>query len=59
MAIPKDPVILVSYLNTLLRDKYHDLDALCDGEDVSRKEIEERITSIGYAYQSETNQIRP
>ena len=30
MSIPNDPAILLSYINTLLRDKYDDLDKLCD-----------------------------
>ena len=30
MALPKDPYILLSYLNTQLRDKYASLAALCD-----------------------------
>ena len=28
--IPKDPVMLLSYLNTQLRDFYPDMDELCD-----------------------------
>ena len=40
--LPQDPMILLSYLNTKLRDFYPTLDALCDdlqidGGEVSRK----------------------
>ena len=30
MNLPKDPVMLLSYLNTQLRDNYDSLEALCD-----------------------------
>ncbi len=28
--LPQDPVILLSYINTRLRDSYSSLEALCD-----------------------------
>ena len=38
--IPKDPVMLLSFINLKLRDFYDDLDALCDDLDIDRQEIE-------------------
>ncbi len=32
--IPKDPVILLSYVNTQLRDNYSSLDEMCQALDV-------------------------
>ncbi|MBO5104112.1 MAG: DUF4250 domain-containing protein, partial [Ruminococcus sp.] len=29
MNIPSDPAILLSYINTMLRDEYNSLDELC------------------------------
>ena len=29
--LPQDPIILLSYVNTKLRDEFHSLDAFCDG----------------------------
>ena len=44
--IPKDPVILLSFLNTKLRDYYPGLDALCDdlGQDASA--LKEKIADL-------------
>ena len=40
MAMPKDPVMLLSYVNTQLRDNYPSLDELCRALGESREEIE-------------------
>ena len=55
--IPKDPVILLSFLNTKLRDFYPDLDALCDDLDQDASELKEKIAAIGYSYDSDKNQF--
>ena len=55
--IPKDPVMLLSFVNLKLRDFYSSLDALCDDMDVSRTEIEEKLSTIGYHYQEAKNQF--
>ena len=41
--LPKDPILLLSVVNTKLRDYYPSLDALCDDMDVSREELEEKL----------------
>lgn len=55
--IPKDPVMLLSFLNLKLRDFYGTLDALCDDLDIDRKEIENKLSGINYHYDSERNQF--
>ena len=40
--IPKDPVMLLSYVNTQLRDFYKTLDAFCEDRDVDQKELEKK-----------------
>ena len=40
--IPKDPFILVSYVNTQLRDFYPSLEAMCEGLDIDCKELVEK-----------------
>ena len=40
--LPKDPILLLSVVNTKLRDYYPSLDALCDDMDVSREVLEEK-----------------
>ena len=42
MSIPQDPYILLSYLNTQLRDKYASLTALCEDLDESQTALEEK-----------------
>lgn len=58
MALPKDPNILLSYVNTQLRDNYPSLEALCSDMQVSpeyRRDMEEKLDSIGYAYSEAAN----
>ena len=56
--IPNDPVMLLSYINTQLRDNYKDLEDLCDRLDVSQSEIEEKLGNIGYRYTNDLNQFK-
>ena len=56
--IPNDPVMLLSYINTQLRDNYKDLEDLCDRLDVSQGEIEEKLGTIGYHYNRDLNQFK-
>ena len=55
--IPNDPFILLSFVNTKLRDFYKDLDTFCDMEDVSINEIVEKLDSAGFVYNREKNQF--
>ena len=58
--IPQDPVILLSYINTQLRDNYNNLEALADGLDISSEElaaITQKLESIGNKYDAGRNQF--
>ncbi|MBR2949324.1 MAG: DUF4250 domain-containing protein [Lachnospiraceae bacterium] len=55
--IPKDPVMLLSFLNLKLRDYYKDLDALCDDLDVDKQEITDKLAGINYYYDAARNQF--
>lgn len=57
MNIPKDPMILVSYLNTQLRDFYPSLTDLCKNLDLSEEEICAKMADIDYHYDSNQNQF--
>ena len=48
--LPNDPVILLSYVNTKLRDRDRDLDVFCAVEDVDKDGLCTRLAEIGYAY---------
>ena len=41
--IPKDPMILLSYVNTQLRDYYDSLEALCTCRGLRKKELLEKM----------------
>ncbi|MDE6679272.1 MAG: DUF4250 domain-containing protein [Ruminococcus sp.] len=58
MNIPKDPVILLSYVNTMLRDEYSSLDELCRSLDIQQEELEKKLSSIGYTYSPENNRFK-
>ena len=51
MAVPRDPVMLLSYVNTQLRDHYPSLDELCRALGLNRDEIEGTLASIGLCVQ--------
>lgn len=55
--IPKDPVMLLSFINLKLRDFYGSLDNLCDDLDADRSEIETKLAAIDYHYDSDKNQF--
>lgn len=58
MTLPKDPNILLSIINTKLRDTYSNLDKLCDDLDAEKSEIENILASIGYKYSPKSNQFK-
>ena len=58
MTLPTDPYILLSYINTKLRDEYPSLEALCDNLDIDAEEISQRLSDAGFSYNQEINQFR-
>ena len=56
--LPKIPTVLLSIVNTKLRDQYSSLDKLCEDLDESKEEIEKTLASIGYYYNEELNQFK-
>ena len=57
MNLPKDPFLLLSAVNTKLRDYYSNLDTLCDDCGEDRSSIEEKLADIGYYYDEQLNQF--
>lgn len=57
MSIPRDPVMLLSYLNTQLRDNYPSLDELCRSLDLDELDIKIRLREINYEYDAELNRF--
>ena len=57
MNIPNDPAILLSYVNTKLRDDFPSLEELCKCLCVKRDLIENKLSALGYAYDREKNRF--
>ncbi|MCI6552778.1 MAG: DUF4250 domain-containing protein [Lachnospiraceae bacterium] len=55
--IPRDPVMLLSFVNLKLRDYYSSLEAMCEDMDVNPDEIEKKLAAIDYRYDEERNQF--
>ena len=49
--------MLLSVINTRLRDSYPSLDSLCDDLGADREEIIESLRSIGYEYDPKLNRF--
>lgn len=56
--LPRDPMILLSWVNTHLRDEYPSLDALCEDLDADRAELEKTLSAVGFTYDKEQNRFR-
>ena len=54
---PKDPAMLMSWVNMKLRDFYGSLDELCDELEIDRKELENRLNEAGFEYNQELNKF--
>lgn len=55
--IPKDPVMLLSFVNLKLRDYYKDIEALCEDLELSKEELSQKLADIDYHYDREKNQF--
>ena len=55
--LPGDPVILLSVINTKLRDYYPSLDALCDDMQIDEGELTGKLASVDYTYDAGRNQF--
>ena len=52
-----DDYLLLSFVNTKLRDEYASLDELCEDMNLSREEIENRLNALGASYSEEQNRF--
>lgn len=56
--LPQDPVILLSVVNTRLRDGCGCLEELCAQEGTCSEDLCARLEALGYHYDREKNQFR-
>lgn len=57
MMLPEDPMMLLSVVNTKLRDEYSSLDALCDDMQVDKSALLARLSAAGFEYNPEQNKF--
>ena len=55
--LPKDAMLLLSVVNTKLRDYYADLDRLCDDMEINKEELTGKLAEIDYEYDAGRNQF--
>ena len=55
--LPKDPAILLSYVNTQLRDHYSSLEEMCKSLQVDKEGIKRKMEMIDYEYDAQQNQF--
>ena len=55
--IPKDPAMLLSYINTKLRDEYESLSELCAALDADEGEITAALAALDYRYDPDQNRF--
>ncbi len=53
--LPNDPVMLMSVINTKLRDFYPTLEKLCEDMDISKEEIVGKLAAAGFTYDNKHN----
>lgn len=58
MQLPADNFMLLSLVNTALRDRYSTFSELCAEEGLDGEEISGRLNAIGYFYDGEQNAFK-
>ena len=57
MPVPSDPMILLSFVNTKLRDFHPSLEDLCKSLQLDPQEITRKLSGIGYEYDAQLNRF--
>ncbi len=57
MDLPKDPMMLLSFVNLKLRDFYGSLDEMCNDLGVNREDLVRTLASVDYEYDAELNKF--
>lgn len=53
-----DPYMLLSFINTKLRDEFESIESLAIYYDLKERDIIDKLSAIGYEYDSITNQFK-
>ena len=55
--LPQDPYILLSFVNTKLRDEYPSLSEFCAALDADEREITAALAALDYRYDPDQNRF--
>ena len=55
--IPKDPAMLLSYVNMKLRDYYDNIDSMCSDLAIEKEELLLKLAVIDYHYDAGLNKF--
>lgn len=55
--LPSDPALLLSYVNTELRDNFDDLSEFCVSNNVDINDLVGKLRNINYIYNEQSNQF--
>jgi len=58
MELPQDPYMLLSVVNTKLRDCYPSLSALVEDLQVDEEALRQKLSTVGFEYIEQQNQFR-
>ena len=54
---PKDPMMLLSWVNMKLRDFYPSLENMCEDLEINAEDITKKLTEAGFEYNRELNKF--
>jgi hypothetical protein len=57
MKLPNDPIMLLSVVNTALRDQYSSWDDMAHSENIDADGVVNKLEQIGYSYNRGINQF--
>ncbi len=55
--LPNDPYMLLSFINTKLRDEYSSLDELSSSLGADKEQILNKLAGAGFVYDSDQNRF--
>lgn len=58
VSLPQDPMILLSVVNTKLRDEYGSLEELCEALDADMEGLAAKLAAVGFRYDERENRFR-
>lgn len=56
--MPDDPMILYSYVNAMLRDRFGSLEEFCAANDADEEQLISKLSAAGFEYDRDLNQFR-